>query len=180
MTSKVVLVAGFSAAVASVAFGEPDVYQLCDVALKKGDYSQVQVLADALQRLGTHPAKQVRLAEACVTAAEGRSMRYDPRSGRFGPAVEFEARLVEEEAKKLVLDQKAEESRRRNQLLNASEQANETLIAEDIYTSCRELYSQNRVEAMTNEICLVNFRQFGHPRLKEKMSDMIPPMKLGD
>ena len=59
-------------------------------------------------------------------------------------------------------DQKAEQYLRQAEL---RVRANNRLIDRDVLAACTELFAEQKTVAMTNSVCVMAFRQLGHPDL---------------
>lgn len=153
-----------------------DVYVDCLSAIKSGNLSEAKRLGEMIQGFSIISAKNWDDASACVSSAEGQAVTYDAGEGKFLPAADLQ-KLSEDRI------QKAEEQKARSEVLRAEigarkleqdlaklrEQAridkNNALIARDVYASCIVLFNDDKITAMTNDICVASFRQNGHPDL---------------
>ena len=49
--------------------------------------------------------------------------------------------------------------------IRVRERINNGLIARDVLAACTELFAEQKTVAMTNSVCVMAFRQHGHPEL---------------
>lgn len=134
----------FCIAVASPAIAGESIYDQCLRAIEENDAISVALNAALItSALDSISEQNIAKAEKCVSANNGVPSVFDRASNSFVPAAEIQR---QEDA-----DQRAA----RNQLL----------IDTDIWNACKGLYERDMAAAMTNSVCVLSFRQIGHPLL---------------
>lgn len=129
---------------AKTAIAGESVYDRCLRAAEEGDAATLAVSAELIRNsMGSISSANLRKASECISASVGYPVVFDQKSGSF-------IALSDQEQ-----EQAAE--------LRASK--NRQLVDDDIKVSCNKLYFQDKVFAMTNQVCVQAFRQWGHPLL---------------
>lgn len=114
---------------------------------------------------------------AKLEAAQREKERKERERQRQKQAIEDERRrkeLAEIKRQKAIEEERlrkelAELERQKAIAEEAIRSENAALIGRDVYSVCNELFRKNKVQAMTNEICLTSFRINGHPELGKPM-----------
>lgn len=149
------------------AFAQSTIFEKCISAIEAGDTDAVIQFAATIQRLNTISAANIDFASRCVSEALGKNVKFEPRLGGFFDAQELESKratdaALAEEGKRRVEAQL--EAKRRVEL---RKELNRSLLAEDIYETCVELYYVDKSRAVLNSLCVESFTVRGHPRLKD-------------
>ncbi|MEM5477140.1 hypothetical protein [Pacificibacter sp. AS14] len=153
-----------------------DIYADCMSAIKTGNLSEAKRLGKMMQGFSTISARKWEDASACVSSAEGQVVIYDAGRGNFLPADELqklseerkqkrEEQIVRDEARRAEIRAQQREQELAKIEVQARIDKNNALIARDIYAACTALFNDEKIAAMTNEICVASFRQNGHPDL---------------
>lgn len=134
----------FCIAAASPANAGESIYDQCLRAIEGDDYAKISKQVDLiLSSIDSISAQNLAKAEKCVSAAYGVPSVLDKRTNKFVAAAEIQR---QEDA-----DQRAAR--------------NQSLIDTDIWNACKGLYERDMTAAMTNSVCVLSFRQMGHPLL---------------
>lgn len=156
------------------AFAQSTIFEKCISAIESGDTDAVVQFAATIQRLNTISSANTDFANRCVSEALGKNVKFEPRLGGFFDAQELESKratndaLVEEKFRRAAAQLEAQraqlEAQRRVEL---RKELNRSLLAEDIYETCVELYYVDKSRAVLNSLCIESFTVRGHPRLKD-------------
>lgn len=126
----------------------------CLKALANGNAANIEKASDAVKKIRglEMPDLRDRIdATTCLNKASGEAWQYLPDADRIVPK-----RMIKtlNEAKQAEQDAAL-----------AFQYANEEAITSDVFNSCERLYAEDKVSAMTNEVCIAAFQNNHHPTL---------------
>lgn len=134
-----------------------DLADECQAALSKGDSAAFHQVAEAIKlRQDVFNTDARERAEACLSEGYGEPWEYWFGSSSFEPTAAIEARI------KAHSDAKAA-ARQAEAKAVADEAENAERVATLVYLSCSNLFAQDQVAAMTNQLCVDTFLANGLP-----------------
>ncbi len=163
-------------------------YERCSIAVVDGNRSEVEKIAQTIERLSTFSASTLEKAKSCLESQYKHEAIFDYGSSTFskGAALDsksqrdvldrhiqwvedFHANLAAEkaQAEKERLEREAEVSKRQAEQLKEVEQKEyQAELTRRIYSACIELEERDPVATYTNAICVELFRIGGMPKWK--------------
>ena len=140
----------------------------CLLAIENGDTETASEIAQDIRGWRTIFATKLKLgARDCLEGATGDDWVYIDHLSRFGTSEEAAKLEAEAEARALARDELDSIRSDLNAALSALKpryaQQRNRLIASDVFSSCVELFEEDRVAAMTNEVCVESFQANRHP-----------------
>lgn len=134
-----------------------DLADQCLAAVAAGDTSAFQEVAEAIKlRQDVFNTDARERAEACLSEGYGEPWEYWFGSSSFEPTAAIEARIEAHN------DAKAA-ARQAEAKAVADEAENTEKIATLVYLSCSNLFAQDQIAAMTNQLCVDTFLANGLP-----------------
>jgi hypothetical protein len=164
------------------------VYDDCEAAIADGDMEAIEAFADEIRGRIVILKFQLSQAEACVSAADGTPMiRVDGTwldgsivAARLEAQAAAEAERIERQRVQSELETELAKLEKHNSCISAkrsellsdieavdiqNNETNNSLIINDTYSACSELYLKDESSVMLNQSCIDAFKRLGHPNL---------------